>query len=294
MNNGSSAQRLIKALAYHAAKYGADDAALAQLETVIITSKRRKRLPSKLEESVSILDDFGDLLRVLQENRIVEVAAYNALQKAVHAVAIDTAQLTQQAQLRRLIDVLNEELAEERKRQRKLADKMVSEIGSEGVLMLFSMNAVINTTLLAIAGHKEHKFQIIIARSPGQDARSKELCSDLKQLLPSDISVTDIPLDSAGPYMEKRLIDKLLLAPLGLTEDARIVVPIGGELLAGVAQRYNVPVLVPIAAIDLYPYDPLITHLYSQIDPTPIIRCVTVTGIYSQEKAVEMFSENLV
>ena len=278
--------RLIQVVETHAQRYGADDAALALMESLKQTYIKNKPGQDGYY-GLSLKDSFERIVDILSTGQVAQAAAYNVLKKAYDTVfaAEETVDLVEQAQWARLIEVLETEMVQEHRRQRNLSEYLAGQIGSAEVLMLFGFNGVIDRVLRYIGNRKEQKMELLMVHLPANETASLQILSGLKQRLPGDMVISAIRFTDVAEALATK-VDRVLLAPVGLSLELQLVVPRGGELLVSLAEQAQVPVMTPLAILDLYQYPIRLTAAHQVIGPSPVIQYVLATGIYAANEVV--------
>jgi translation initiation factor 2B subunit (eIF-2B alpha/beta/delta family) len=274
--------RLIQVLEAHAHRYGADDAALALMESIKQTYIRNKpRIHGY--DGLSLRDSFERIVDILSTGQVAQAAAHNAVNKVYATVfgSQEAVEVVEQAQWSRLIEVLETEIVEEGERQRVLSESLATQIGSAEVIMLFGINAVIYRLLRHLANRVNRKIELEVVRTP----MSLQIVAGLKQVLPRNVAITPISFSDVAENLETK-IERVLLAPSGLTKDLQLVGARGGELLVSLAEQAQIPVMVPLAPLDLYQYPANLTKAHQAIGPSPVIQYVLATGIYAANDVV--------
>ncbi|MCB0168793.1 MAG: hypothetical protein KDI79_31490 [Anaerolineae bacterium] len=277
---------LIQKLGAHAQRYGADDAAVALIKSIKQTYLKNKPGEDGYD-GLTLQESFERIVTILATGQVAQAAAHNALKKAYDTVfgPQQVTELVEQAQWTRLIEVLDTEMMQELRRQRILSEFLSGQIGSNEVLMLFGINAVIDRTVRLISHRKERTIELILVHLPAGEATSSQILSELKQILPADVAISPIRFTDVAEALAKK-VDRVLLAPVGLSPDLQLVVPRGSELLVSLAEQTQTPVMVPLAPLDLYQYPVKVSAAHQAVEPSPIIQYVLATGIFTATEVV--------
>ncbi len=279
--------RLIQVLEAHAHRYGADDAALALMESIKQTYIRNKPRPHGYA-GLSLKESFEQIVDILSTGQVAQAAAHNLLKKVYAAVfgTQEAVELAEPAQWSRLIEVLETEIVAEGQRQRVLSESLATQIDSAEVIMLFGINAVIYRLLRQLTNRVNRKIELEVVRTP----MSLQIVAGLKQILPRNVAITPISFSDVAENLETK-VETILLAPSGLTKDLQLVGAKGGELLVSLAAQTQTPVMVPLAPLDLYQYPAKLSKVHQAIGPAPVIQYVLATGIYAANDVVAALGE---